>query len=355
MTFFYSPNTLRRLIAQIPADLVEGRVRLHEQRCLSADFWSSEDVRAACAQHERDLCALSFSRASGDLDAFEAFLTDPDLSAEARDGLAALSRVAETVCVSPEPSDDRPALVILSAGAGGEDARDFCQMTLREMVGYAEMRGLSAEVQDLSHEGAGLRDATLRVSGPNAFRIMRTEAGKRRLVRMSPYGKGGRQTSFCVISVIPEVPTNDVKISEADLRIETYRDTGPGGQHRNTTDSAVRITHLPTGISAKSAMRSQHENRRIAMTTLVSKIKEQAKRAADEARRDATAGGGAAGFGGHDRTIVMAPYALVRNEKTGESSADVAGYLTGGCPDVRAPDLESFGDQGVSAGIGGGA
>lgn len=299
-------------------------------------FWSRPDAREEMSSLERAKERWALSRMTADLLFYQESLKDPDLHSDAHAEIARLSTRIEEALITV-PKAECPAIVSVSAGAGGEDARDFCAMTVRELVSYGRGRDLIVDVQDETHEGSGLRDATIRFSGEGAFRILSTEAGKRRLVRQSPFGSGGRQTSFCSVSVVPEIPVATIVIDPKDLRIETYRDTGPGGQHRNTTDSAVRITHIPTGITAKSAMRSQHENKRVALTTLVSRLSDAQDAAARQSAEALRAGELDAGFGGHVRTLVLDPYTLVRNEITGETSADVEGYLKGGAMDVRAP------------------
>ncbi len=331
----YSVRLLRKALSAINENDEEVAVRRAESLMLDPGFWSRTDARDLVLAAERGRQRLALRARAEDLGFYEEALTDPDLEEEARTALLGLSRDAERALLDPAHAD-HPALITITAGAGGEDARDFAAMTLREIVLYAESLGFRAEVLDDTFEGQGLRDATIRISGSGAFQAFRGEAGKRRLVRKSPFGAGGRQTSFCGVSVVPELPETEVSVSNADLRFETYRDTGPGGQHRNTTDSAVRVTHIPTGISAKSAMRSQHENKRIALLTLMSRIAAVQKKANEAESASVRVGGGDAGFGGHVRTVVLDPYRLVRNEISGETTADADAYLNGGGIDVRA-------------------
>lgn len=338
--FSYSPGLLRGAVSTISENDEEARLRLAEEMMSSAGFWARPDALDTVRGADEARARLSLLREAGALGLMEEALADEDLRAEAAAWMADLSARAERALL-PGQMADNPAVITVIAGAGGEDARDFAAMTVAELVRYAEGRELTVEVLDDTPDGAGLRDATLHVSGPGAFLIMRGEAGKRRLVRKSPFGAGGRQTSFCSVSCLPEIPESALTVPESELRYETYRDTGPGGQHRNTTDSAVRITHLPTGISAKSAARSQHENRRMALITLMARLAEH-KRSADAAEAATLrVGTGEAGFGGHSRTVVLDPYRLVRNEVSGVSSPDVDGYLAGGAADVRAAFFSS--------------
>lgn len=331
----YSTAVLRRAISTIDNNHETGRVLRAQETISTPGFWSSGGDLRVLNEARQGEERLSLLDRAADLDLIQEALEDTDLRDEATHWLASFSTAVERALL-PSDKADSPAIVTITAGAGGEDARDFAAMTMRELALYAERRGLSVAKIDDTPAGAGLRDATLRIQGPAAFMIMRGEAGKRRLVRKSPFGGGERQTSFCSVCCLPEIPETALKIPQSDLRYETYRDTGPGGQHRNTTDSAVRITHLPTGISAKSAARSQHENRRAALVTLMARLADHQRREAAQETASLRVGTGEAGFGGHVRTIVLDPYRLVRNEVSGVSSADVDGYLAGGGADVRA-------------------
>lgn len=331
----YSLPLLRKIISTLNPVDAEADLRICEGLMSRNDFWSGGDTKSVVQRAENARARIRLIRAADDLDLYEEAMGDPDLSEAACDEVSQLSARLEEHLGSC-PRGELPAIVTISAGAGGEDARDFSAMTLRELCAYAERRGLDVEVLDETFEGNGIRDCTVRFSGSDAFRILRGEAGKRRLVRQSPFGSGGRQTSFCSVSVIPEISSDSLHIPASDLRIETYRDTGPGGQHRNTTDSAVRITHVPTGISAKSAMRSQHENKRLAMLTLTSRVEDFYKAEKEAEAETFKEGTGVSGFGGHVRTMVLDPYKLVRNEITGETTTDVEAYLKGEAYDVRA-------------------
>ncbi|PZO71919.1 MAG: hypothetical protein DI629_21240 [Mesorhizobium amorphae] len=320
----------------IDARAAERAAAIAEEELSDPLAWSGDGARgrAAAAALAEARADLSLARGAGSLNLLAEAAEDPDLAAEA---LVEAERLLRALRRRGAPAGDA-AVVTISAGAGGADARDFAEMSLRETIARAGRLGLDVEVEDETRDDlCGLREATLSVSGPGAFAEFARGAGKRRLVRISPFGAGRRQTSFCLVSVIPrsgrDGPAADIPRSE--IRVETYRDTGPGGQHRNATDSAVRVTHVPTGISAKSALRSQHENLRIAMRTLSDRVAAAAaaaKRAETEAARE---GGGPAGFGGHAVTIVLHPFRLVRNERTGASSADADGWLSGGCETVR--------------------
>lgn len=333
--FTYTTGLLRMALSAINENDEEASLRSAESRMGEDGFWGSDDRISVIRSAERSRDRISLFRAGESLSFMEEALRDDTLREEALSWFSWISSEAERVLL-PNERAGAPAIVTITAGAGGEDARDFALITMCEIARYAQSRGLAVETIDENPDPSGLRDATMRVSGPSAFLIMRGEAGKRRLVRKSPFGSGGRQTSFCSVICIPELAQDSPIIPDKDLRYETYRDTGPGGQHRNTTDSAVRVTHLPTGISAKSASRSQHDNRRAALATLLARVGEHLRTERDEAASSLRVGGGEAGFGGHSRTIVLDPYRLVRNEVSGVSTTDVEAYLSGGEADVRA-------------------
>lgn len=324
-----------RAVSSININEVEGRIRSVEARMEEPSFWADPNLADIMSSLNQDKSLMSLSELRGEIDFLSEIRDDKDLRDEVEARSAEISALVEEVLCRVR-NGTHPAIVMITSGAGGEDAMDFAQMTMAELSAYAQKRGLIVEVQDETLSPSGIRDATLRISGANAFRIMRGEAGKRRMVRNSSYGAGGRHTSFCNVTVFPEIERAELRIQESELRYETYRDTGPGGQHRNTTDSAVRITHIPTGISAKSAMRSQHENKRIAMSVLMSRLSDLAEREADKESSMLKEGASDAGFGGHNRTVVLDPYQLIRNEDTGVTTSNVAGYMAGGEMDVRA-------------------
>lgn len=334
--FSYSTDLLRRLSDKINEERELAELAHAEEQMCSPAVWVEETAQLLVKKTEHSRSLIRFRHEAGSINLMSEALDDPGLRDEAQSWFAELSIQAERV-FNPSDHAGAVAIVTITAGAGGEDARDFTAMSLREICAYALNRELSFEIQDETYEGQGIREATIRISGEDAFMIMRGEAGKRRLVRNSPFGSGGRQTSFCVVTCMPEIRDDEMStIPTADIRCETYRDTGPGGQHRNTTDSAVRLTHIPTGITAKSAMRSQHENKRIAMVTLISRLAQHRRSLRDSEASSLREGDVERGFGGHTRTIVLSPYKLVRNELTGISSAAVEDYLRGGLPDVRA-------------------
>ena len=225
----------------------------------------------------------------------------------------------------------------LQAGAGGTEAQDWAEMLLRMYVRWSERHGLKTEVVDLQPgEGAGIKSATITTDGPYAYGYLKAEAGVHRLVRISPFDANARRhTSFASVFVTPEIDDNiEVEINEADLRVDTYRATGAGGQHINTTDSAVRITHIPTNIVVSCQnQRSQHQNRAVAMQVLRSRLYELEleKRRAETAELEANKAD--ISFGSQIRSYVLAPYQLVKDTRTKLERGNVEAVLGGDIDD----------------------
>ena len=240
---------------------------------------------------------------------------------------------AETQSLLSGETDANNAICSIQSGAGGTDAQDWAQMLLRMYLRWAERKGFKVEILDeQTGSEAGIKSATFRVEGEYAYGLMSAEAGVHRLVRISPFNSGGsRETSFASVFVSPEIDENiEVDIQDKDLRIDTYRSSGAGGQHVNVTDSAVRITHLPTNIVVTCQnQRSQLQNRLVAMKVLRSKLYELEleKRLADSAELEATKQD--ISFGSQIRNYVLHPYQLVKDTRTKFEKSDVEAVLDG--------------------------
>ncbi len=229
--------------------------------------------------------------------------------------------------------DINNAIVSINAGAGGTEAQDWAEMLLRMYLKWGEKRGYKSEIIDiLTGEEAGIKNVTFTVSGDYAYGYAKAEIGIHRLVRISPFDTGRRRhTSFASVFVYPEISAEIVvEIDEADLRIDTYRSSGAGGQHVNKTDSAVRITHIPTGIVVQCQNeRSQHKNKAMAMKVLRSKIYEKELEEKAEMEKELYASKKEIAWGSQIRSYIMHPYKMVKDHRTGVTVGDVEGVLDG--------------------------
>jgi peptide chain release factor 2 len=310
-------------------------------------FWDdSERAAAVSGEHSRAsrrLEAFAALRSDvQDLDALVEMAAEEELlQAEVEEQIASvegrLAELEEQRLFSGK-YDSGDALVTVNAGAGGTDAQDWAEMVLRMEMRWAESRGFSVELLEVSAgEEAGIKSATFRASGENAYGLFGAERGVHRLVRLSPFDSAHRrQTSFAGVEVAPVVQdTGEVEISEDDLQVDTYRASGAGGQHVNKTDSAVRITHRPSGIVVQCQNeRSQSSNRATAMAMLRAKLLEQRERErqAEIAREKGEVQD--VNFGSQIRSYVLHPYTMVKDHRTGVEMGDVQRVLEG--------DLDGF-------------
>jgi len=238
--------------------------------------------------------------------------------------------------------DEREALVTIRSGAGGVDAADWAEMLMRMYLRWAERHRYPVEVYDTSYaEEAGIKSATFAVKAPYAYGTLSVEQGTHRLVRISPFdNQGRRQTSFAAVEVVPVLEqTDEIEVAEEDIRVDVYRSSGPGGQSVNTTDSAVRITHLPTGlVVAVQNEKSQLQNKNTAMTILKAKLL-ALKHAEERAKLDEIRGDVAASWGDQMRSYVLHPYQMVKDLRTEYEEGNPAGVLDG--------DIDAFIEAGI--------
>jgi peptide chain release factor 2 len=290
-------------------------------------FLQGEISKVRSLRGRLDDLALMFEMAADESDA--------QALAEAETELAAVTKAIGELEVRTLLSgeyDVRDALVTIRAEAGGVDAADFADMLFRMYTRYAERHGWTVEVYDTSYaEEAGIKSATFAVKAPYAYGTLSVEQGTHRLVRISPFdNQGRRQTSFAGVEVIPVVAqTDSLEVPEDEIRVDVYRSSGPGGQGVNTTDSAVRITHIPTGIVVSCQNeRSQIQNRATAMTVLAAKLLER-KRQEERAKIDALKGDTGGSWGNQMRSYVLHPYQMVKDLRTEVETGNTAAVLDG--------------------------
>ncbi|MFN7003640.1 MAG: peptide chain release factor 2 [Roseinatronobacter sp.] len=270
---------------------------------------------------------------------------DTEIVSEAEAELARLAKVAaekELEALLNGEADSNDTFLEINAGAGGTESCDWASMLARMYVRWAEKRGYTVELMSESAgEEAGIRSVAYKISGHNAYGWLKSESGVHRLVRISPYDSSARRhTSFSSVWVYPVVDDNiEIEINPSDIRIDTYRSSGAGGQHVNTTDSAVRITHIPTGFVTTSSQKSQHQNREIAMNALKSRLYEMELRKRTEAIEAAHDAKGDAGWGNQIRSYVLHPYQMVKDLRTGFETSDTQGVLDGALDGLMAATL----------------
>jgi len=326
---------------------MQERLSALEQAMGAPGFWDDPETAAKVgAEHTRTQRRLeSFTKLQADAEDLDGLAEladeDPDLAAELEEAIASVeARLgdAEEQRLFTGDYDAGDALVTVNAGAGGTDAQDWAEMVLRMEMRWAERRGFKVELLEASPgEEAGIKSATFRVSGDNAYGLYSAEKGVHRLVRLSPFDSANRrQTSFAGVEVAPVVEeAGEVEIEDDDLQVDTYRASGAGGQHVNKTDSAVRITHKPSGIVVQCQNeRSQSANRATAMAMLRAKLieRQEAERRAEIARERGEAQD--VNFGSQIRSYVLHPYTMVKDHRTDFEVGNANGVLDG--------DLDGF-------------
>ncbi|WP_324754544.1 peptide chain release factor 2 [Roseovarius sp. Pro17] len=270
---------------------------------------------------------------------------DADVVAEAETALKALHKRAakkELEALLNGEADANDTFLEINAGAGGTESCDWANMLARMYVRWAEKRGYTVELQsEQSGEEAGIKSAAYKISGHNAYGWLKSESGVHRLVRISPFDSAAkRHTSFSSVWVYPVVDDDiDIEVNPSDIRIDTYRSSGAGGQHVNTTDSAVRITHHPTGIVVTSSEKSQHQNRDIAMKALKSRLYQLELDRRNAAINEAHDAKGDAGWGNQIRSYVLQPYQMVKDLRTLVETSDTKGVLDGDLDQFMAATL----------------
>jgi len=322
---------LRSTFGDISAVMDPERLRASaaelEEQASAPDLWNdpehAQQVTSALSHAQADLKRLeSIAARLDDLEVLVELANegdDAESAEEAKVELAAITKVIgdlEVQTLLDGEFDPRPAVITIRAGAGGVDAADFAEMLLRMYLRWAEQHSHKVQVLDTSYaEQAGIKSATIEVDAPYAFGTLSIEAGTHRLVRMSPFNSAGsRETSFAAVEVVPLIEqTESIEIPENDIRVDVFRSSGPGGQSVNTTDSAVRITHLPTGIVVSCQNeKSQIQNRAAALRVLQSRLLLM-RREEENAKKKELAGNITASWGDQMRSYVLAPYKMVKD------------------------------------------
>jgi len=350
-------SSLRSTFDQIEAvsdpDSLRVKVAELSEQAVAPDLWDDQDNAQAVtsalsgAQSELDRLA-SFAQRIDDLEVLVEMATegaDADTLAEAEGELVVLKKdltAMEVRTLMTGEWDERNAVVTIRSGAGGVDAADFAAMLLRMYLRWAERHGFGTKVMDTSYaEEAGLKSATFEVSAPYAYGNLSVEAGTHRLVRISPFdNQGRRQTSFAAVEVIPLIEgTDHIDIPDNDIKVDVFRSSGPGGQSVNTTDSAVRLTHLPTGtVVSMQDEKSQIQNRAAAMRVLQSRLL-LLKKQEEAAQKKELAGDIKASWGDQMRSYVLHPYQMVKDLRTEYESGNTSGVFDG--------EIDAFIDAGI--------
>ncbi|KQR46620.1 peptide chain release factor 2 [Frigoribacterium sp. PvP120] len=345
--------TFEDIRAVIGQDRLVAEIAQLSEQASAPDLWddteNAQKVTSALSHRQSELEKLETTEQRlDDLEVLVEMANDGDdqeSADEAQVELKALQKMMDTLEVQTlldGEYDPRPAVITIRAGAGGVDAADFAEMLLRMYLRYAEKHGMSATVMDTSYaEEAGIKSATFEIDAPYAFGTLSVEAGTHRLVRMSPFGAAGkRQTSFAAVEVIPLMEeTESIDIPENEIRVDVFRSSGPGGQSVNTTDSAVRLTHIPTGtVVSMQNEKSQIQNRAAAMRVLQSRLLLLQKEA-ENAKKKELAGTITASWGDQIRSYVLAPYQMVKDLRSEHEVNNPSNVFDG--------DLDGF----ISAGI----
>ena len=343
-------------------DAKDARLRGLEERGSRPDLWD-DPKRAQRLLREADRLRDELNtwrglqhRADDLLELLGLGADDPDMAAGMEDEYRRLEADygrERTALLFSGQYDARNALLTISAGAGGTEATDWAQMLLRMYLRWAERHRFGTEILDQTEgEEVGLKSVTIAVDGRFAYGFLRVERGVHRLVRISPFdSQKRRHTTFALIEVLPEVEDDvEVEIDTDDLRIDTYRSTGAGGQHVNKTDSAVRITHLPSGIVAQSQNeRSQMQNRDTAMKILRARLLERALEEREAQMAELRGEHVEAGWGNQIRSYVLHPYQMVKDHRTEAETSNTAAVLDGDLDAFMHAELEREATQGAAA------
>jgi peptide chain release factor 2 len=335
---------LKELAEQVGVGALSGRIDELREQSERQDFWEDHAAASVLLKEKKAIETKldGYERLKSEYEDLEVMLElageDPDggMEDEAEAAYTKFKKDLDVMKIAnmlDGPHDGSNAIVTVHSGAGGTDAQDWAEMLLRMYTRWAESKNYKVKLWEFqSADEAGIKSATFTVEGDNAYGYLKTEKGIHRLVRISPFNaQGKRQTSFSSVDVMPEIDDDiSVEIDDSDLRIDTYRSSGAGGQHVNKTDSAVRITHLPTNIVVTCQNeRSQHQNKEVAMRILKSKLLELAEQEHKENLAELAGDYSQIAWGNQIRSYVFHPYSLVKDHRTEAENGNVQAVMDG--------------------------
>lgn len=335
-------------------DGLKNQLKTLKEKTLASDLWDDKDRAQTLLQQQNEVekSIQNFEKVSQDFDAAKELLSmvskegDPDLEKELKEELKKIVegvQELEIICLFSGEADSCDAFLEINAGAGGTESHDWAEMLQRMYIMFAEKNGFKLTLlAELAGEDAGIKSVTMKISGINAFGWLKTESGVHRLVRISPFNAAGkRQTSFASVWVYPVVDDNiEIEIDESEIRVDTYKASGAGGQHVNTTDSAVRITHIPTNIVVQSqSNRSQHKNRAEARSMLKARLYELELRKKEEKLQQSNAQKTDNGWGNQIRSYVLHPYKMVKDHRSSFETSNPDAILNGALKEMILANL----------------